>query len=208
LETRHQELVDLVVKETTDDRNQLAGWCEKAIAFGEGILRDFPQYAGTRNIRWFAPLAFKAYKRALRFCPTEEAERQNAEHQPGGVFQAERVLYNLRCLAEWCKAEDERSKPAESKRTSQRKRRRQPRREPIPLTEKQAEAVHLISEHKGDFAAAGKAAGKSRQAMAKLYKKAMKKLGRSAGPFNSPKTRRLPTDFRGQATLPAPMDEE
>jgi predicted DNA-binding protein (UPF0251 family) len=72
------------------------------------------------------------------------------------------------------------------------KRRRQSAaRKPTPLTAKQAEAMHLVGEHKGNFAAAGRAAGKSRQAMQKLYNKALRKLGKSAVKTY---TNRLPTE--------------
>jgi predicted DNA-binding protein (UPF0251 family) len=80
-----------------------------------------------------------------------------------------------------------------------RKRRRNPIKG-IRLTEKQVEAMHLVGEHKGNFAAAAKATGKSRQAMSKLYRKANQKLGKQAIP--KPKTQALPTDHRGQAIVP------
>jgi hypothetical protein len=82
--------------------------------------------------------------------------------------------------------------------TRKRRRRVSPK-ETNPLTAKEAEAVHLVGEHKGNFAAAGRAAGKSGTAMRKLYEKAMKKLGKSALP--SPKTKRLPSDRRGQPSI-------
>ena len=69
-----------------------------------------------------------------------------------------------------------------------------------PLTKKERDAVERVSEHKGNVTAAAKAAGKSRQAMSKLYRKAMKKLE----PYRAkaPKAQALPTDNRGQADLP------
>jgi predicted DNA-binding protein (UPF0251 family) len=78
------------------------------------------------------------------------------------------------------------------------RRRRVSPRKAVPLTGKQSEAMHLVGEHKGNITRAAKAAGKSRQAMKKLYEAACKKLGRAAHP--SPKTRRLETDARGQET--------
>ena len=65
-----------------------------------------------------------------------------------------------------------------------------------PLTSKQAEAVQLVGEHKGNVSEAAKVAGISRQAMKKRYEEAMKKLGKAALP--KPKTQRLPRDRRGQ----------
>jgi hypothetical protein len=70
----------------------------------------------------------------------------------------------------------------------------------VPLTEKQTEAMLLVSEHKGNYAAAARAGGKSRQQMTKLYKKGCKKLGLRA--VEKPKTKALPLDRRGQATIP------
>jgi hypothetical protein len=75
-------------------------------------------------------------------------------------------------------------------------RRRRAPRQPTELTETQIEAVHLVGEHRGNIAAAANAAGKSRQAMGKLYKKAMQKLGKKA--VEKVRTRPLPTDRRGQ----------
>lgn len=77
------------------------------------------------------------------------------------------------------------------------KRRRAP--SPRPLTPKEAEAVHLVGEHKGNVTAAALAAGKSRQVMQRQYDKAMKKLGKKAMP--TAKTVPLPTDRRGQPNL-------
>jgi hypothetical protein len=82
--------------------------------------------------------------------------------------------------------------------TRQRRRRRTSPRKPWPLTEEQTEAYHLVTEHKGNVTAAAKVAGKSRQAMRKLYKKAMKKLGQKAVKHG---TQALPTDRRGQCTV-------
>jgi hypothetical protein len=79
---------------------------------------------------------------------------------------------------------------------AQRKRRRCPPRNPTRLTAEQTEAVQLVGEHKGNITAAARAAGKSRQAMKKLYDKAMKKLG--AAGVKNPRTKALPTDRRGQ----------
>jgi hypothetical protein len=58
--------------------------------------------------------------------------------------------------------------------------------------------MHLVGEHKGNVAAAARAAGKSRTAMLKLYQKANKKLGKRAVNHT---TRRLPVDNRGQVTI-------
>jgi len=56
-----------------------------------------------------------------------------------------------------------------------------------------------------DLAAAAKAAGKSRQALEKLYKKGVAKLGQSAQ-ILKPKTQRLPYDRRGQAQVADSQD--
>ena len=80
-----------------------------------------------------------------------------------------------------------------------RKRRRQTPKAPAPLTPRQAEAVHLVGEHKGNMAAAARAAGVSRTAIEKLYRKAMEKLGKKA--VERIKTQALPIDKRGQANL-------
>jgi hypothetical protein len=77
------------------------------------------------------------------------------------------------------------------------KRRRVTARKPTPLTAKQTEAIQLVGENKGNVSAAARAAGKSRQAMQKLYEKGMRKLGRSAAPLKR-KTEQLPIDKRGQ----------
>jgi hypothetical protein len=82
----------------------------------------------------------------------------------------------------------------------QKRSRRRKANQPVrPLTAKQTEAVHLVSEHKGNFTAAAAAAGISRAAIKKRYDLAMKKLGKRAMP--TAKTTRLPTDRRGQPTL-------
>jgi hypothetical protein len=64
----------------------------------------------------------------------------------------------------------------------------------------QTEAVQLVGEHKGNIAAAAKAAGKSRAAMDKLYRKGITKLGKKAIEHA---TQKLPTDRRGQETITA-----
>jgi hypothetical protein len=79
-------------------------------------------------------------------------------------------------------------------------------RKPTPLTAEQAEAVQLVGEHKGNVSAAAKAAGKSGQAMMKLYGKAMKKLGQAARVFKA-KTGDLPLDRHGQVNLSTEEDE-
>jgi len=92
--------------------------------------------------------------------------------------------------------------PARSKR--RRKRRRQSEKKTVPLTQEQTEAVFLIGEHKGNIAAAARAAGKSRPAMDKLYKKALKKLGKGA--VEKMKTQPLPLDKRGQVDVHGQLD--
>jgi hypothetical protein len=82
----------------------------------------------------------------------------------------------------------------------QRRRRRQSPKKIAPLTSQQVEAMQLVAEHKGDISAAARFAGKSRQAMKKLYDKAAAKVGMKAAP--KPKTQKLPEDRRGQANVP------
>jgi hypothetical protein len=88
------------------------------------------------------------------------------------------------------------------------KHRRKGERRTIPLTAAQAEAAQLVGEHKGNFTAAGRAAGKTRQAMKKLYDKAMRKLGQTVVRPKKPKTQALPTDRRGQVDVAAPIEED
>jgi len=97
-------------------------------------------------------------------------------------------------------AELENPPPTKAK---QKRRRRAPAKEPAPLTPKETEAMQLVGEHKGNFTAAGRAAGKSRQAMQKLYEKACRKLGKSAVE-PAAKTQGLPTDHRGQIDVADP----
>jgi len=80
-----------------------------------------------------------------------------------------------------------------------RKRPRKAERKPVPLTAGQSEAIHLVGEHKGNISKAAAAAGKSRQAMDKQYKRAMTKIGKTATP--KPKTQALPRERRGQAEI-------
>jgi hypothetical protein len=61
--------------------------------------------------------------------------------------------------------------------------------------------MYLISEHKGNFSAAAIAAGKTPQAMRKLCGKASKKLGIAVSK-KAARTQRLPTDQRGQVSVP------
>lgn len=84
------------------------------------------------------------------------------------------------------------------------RRRRASPRKLTPLTPEQLEAVQLVSEHKGNIAAAARAAGKSRAAMQKLCNKANRKLGKKAIKHY---TQRLPTDSRGQEMVAAEEEE-
>jgi predicted DNA-binding protein (UPF0251 family) len=83
-----------------------------------------------------------------------------------------------------------------------RRRRRRAPKEPAPLTPRQAEAMHMVSEHNGNITKAADAVGISRQAMTKRYKAALGKLGKAA--IKKPKTQTLPIDRRGQATVADP----
>jgi predicted DNA-binding protein (UPF0251 family) len=84
------------------------------------------------------------------------------------------------------------------------KRRRATERKPTPLTPEQTEAVQLVGEYKGNIAAAARAAGKSRTAMVKLYRKATAKLGKKAIKHI---TQPMPRDRRGQETIAADEPE-
>jgi predicted DNA-binding protein (UPF0251 family) len=84
-------------------------------------------------------------------------------------------------------------------RTAQpRNRRRRVERKPRKLTDKETEAMTLVGDQGGNVTAAARVAGKSRQAMQKLLKKAMKKIGRKAVEHV---TQRLPLDSRGNCTV-------
>lgn len=84
-----------------------------------------------------------------------------------------------------------------------RTRRRAASRPPAPITQRQAEAVQMMGEHKGNHAAAARAMGISASALRKLYEKAMRKV-----PVHSQKAleRRLPLDRRGQPNVPFNRD--
>jgi predicted DNA-binding protein (UPF0251 family) len=115
-----------------------------------------------------------------------------------------RQLRHLRGAAETLAA----AQAAAAPQVQQKRRRRLPPRAITPLTPEQTEAMQLVGEHKGDLSAAARAAGKSRQAMAKLYQKALRKLGVKASA--KPKTQRLPHDRRGQAMVEdtAPAEDD
>ena len=67
--------------------------------------------------------------------------------------------------------------------------------------------MRLVGEHKGNMAAAAKEAGKTPQAIRKLYKRAHKKLGINAT-RRLKKTRSLPHDRRGQADVADPLADD
>jgi hypothetical protein len=141
-----------------------------------------------------------------RFQPEGPIIRHRACQRFGhAVFTPE----TMERLTDWLKAEywpdvdvfglslrevAEKLKPA---RKPKRRRRASPKK-PVPLTAKQVEAMQLVGEHKGNFTAAGKAAGKTPTAMRKLYNKACAKLGTKTVKHA---TQRLPEDRRGQATV-------
>jgi predicted DNA-binding protein (UPF0251 family) len=83
-----------------------------------------------------------------------------------------------------------------------RRKRRPSDKKPTSLTAKQVEAMQLVGEYKGNVAAAARAAGKSRQAMQKLYNKALAKLGKDAPKLI--KIQALPSNSRGQRDVPDP----
>jgi predicted DNA-binding protein (UPF0251 family) len=115
------------------------------------------------------------------------------------AMRAEVENFAVRLLAE--------AKPdAKSVLAVKKRRRRTPLREARPLTPKEVEALQLLGEHKGNYTAAAKVAGISRTALIKRYKKAIKKLPRSAAVMKKkPTTQPLPLDHRGQVNL---SDEE
>jgi hypothetical protein len=106
----------------------------------------------------------------------------------------------VRRAVEALEAKESGADPARQPTRRRKARRRATARAPQPLTPKQTEAMHLVGEHKGNIAAAARAAGKSRTAMDKLYKKATAKLGKKAIKHF---TQRLPQDNRGQETIAA-----
>jgi predicted DNA-binding protein (UPF0251 family) len=83
----------------------------------------------------------------------------------------------------------------------QRKRRRLAQPKTVRLTAKELEAWNLVSDHKGDFTAAARAAGVSRQALTKRYEKALAKLSVKA--VKKPPLQSLPLDQRGQCDVDA-----
>jgi predicted DNA-binding protein (UPF0251 family) len=77
-----------------------------------------------------------------------------------------------------------------------RRRRRPSGRQPAPITPAELEAYTLVADHKGNVAAAARAAGKSRQVMHTRYKRALHKLTQAG--VKNPRAIPLPTDRRGQ----------
>jgi hypothetical protein len=136
--------------------------------------------------------AGKEWERDLRSLQTEAREAQTDEEQGPGNGPS-------RALDNTCPPTP--PKPAARR---ERKRRRTTPRGPTPLTGAQVEAVHLVGEHKGNVSAAAKAAGKSRQAMQKLYDKGLKKLGQAGAKGAAKMVQTLPADRRGQVDVADP----
>jgi len=95
--------------------------------------------------------------------------------------------------------------------TTKTPRKRRTFRQPTKLTPAQVEAVQLVGEHKGNYTAVGKATGKTRQAVTKLYKKGIDKVAATGADTSPLKTQALPADRRGQrdiadANAPDPTD--
>ena len=93
--------------------------------------------------------------------------------------------------------------------TAQSKRRTRKRRSPYekkirPLTEKQAEAVHIVGECKGSISEASRRIGIDPKSLRDRYNSAMKKLGQAG--VRKPKTIALPHDQRGQVHASKPDD--
>jgi predicted DNA-binding protein (UPF0251 family) len=83
--------------------------------------------------------------------------------------------------------------------TKRRKRRRASAERVRPLTSKELEALQIVAEHKGNYTAAAKVVGVSRQVMKRRCDNANAKLGKAA-PLKH-KTQRLPHDRRGQPII-------
>jgi hypothetical protein len=87
-----------------------------------------------------------------------------------------------------------------------RKRRRSDPRD-CRLTEKQVQAFHLYSEHKGNCARVARALGLHYSTVRQHINAALRKLGQKASDFRTPPHQNLPHDRRGQVSLPGECDE-
>jgi DNA-binding NarL/FixJ family response regulator len=74
---------------------------------------------------------------------------------------------------------------------------------PRPLTAKQAEAIQIVGECKGNFAQAADRIGRDRATVRQHYNAGMKKLGRTAVKH---RTQQLPSDKRGQDSVSSDDD--
>lgn len=176
-------------------RDRLKGDVAKAGQHGRGVRIDAPGVVraalrGELRCDYYLPTLGPLWAVVLADHPGRLPPFPGEPETAAGAMQA------LDALAECLR-------PAEDAKRVRRKRRRAARK-PTPLTPGQTEAVYLVGEHKGNVTAAAAAAGKTRQAMKKLYDKAMKKLGKRAIDHA---TQRLPTDRRGQETVAAPDEE-
>jgi predicted DNA-binding protein (UPF0251 family) len=153
---------------------------------------------------WDPPGIDGAFARGILLAARVAQSTSHLTH-PFGVLRlaakADPLLVNVRRhIAEWVNGQVE--KLGLGRKAKKPSRRRQPTREARPITPKEVEAVQLVGQHKGNVAAAARQAGKSRTAMKKLYDKAHRKLASVKTPKGEQmKTRRLPTDRRGQATV-------
>jgi DNA-binding CsgD family transcriptional regulator len=102
----------------------------------------------------------------------------------------------------WIWARSAESASSDSQEQPKTRRRRRTEKKEQPLTEREAEAVHQVGDHKGNLAAAARVMGVSYQRVQYLYRRAMKKLGRRAA---KTKTVPLPVDRRGQTVVSTPM---
>lgn len=152
---------------------------------------DLPASAKNRLAQALAPLLYELIHRLPRKDRTRLLRRQiaNLDRWPGlnSLFHALTVYQR-----------DLKAATARLAKRDLQRRRRAGVRQTAGLSPQQVEAVQLVGEHKGNFAAAARAAGKSRTAMAKLYEKANRKLGKKAIKHA---TQRLPRDQRGQETI-------
>jgi hypothetical protein len=196
---------------------------KKGLAENVGKGRRVYTHEESLTLRMKFGMGFKEDDLLPRLRPIWEAmyvmDRGDVPSFPGEPTSANEAFAGLNTAIGWCQAvlacQDTGradADPAGQQNTSptnrparQRKaRRRATARAPRPLTGKETEAMQLVGEHKGNIAAAARAAGKSRAAMSKLYKKATAKLGKKAIKHF---TQRLPKDNRGQETIAAEENE-
>ncbi len=90
--------------------------------------------------------------------------------------------------------------PQEKPRGKPSRRRRTKPADDKPLTQRQAEVVHIVAECEGNISKAAKQLGRNPKTVRETYATAMEKLGKAARPMK-PKTLRAAVDKRGQETV-------